>query len=184
MVMIFMAFAGAAYNVDERFHMEPGETVEVASPMGHTYQLRHDGLSVSLANGQRNLLWQAIVTVSVSKDGEPQGILTTEKRQYTTQDPGSPPMTEVGVRSYALEDLYLILSELDDLQAAVSANSDAQGLYLQVLVKPLVGWIWFGCLILAGGTVIALWPSVDRRRSASEPSDEPALEPVSVVATD
>jgi cytochrome c-type biogenesis protein CcmF len=184
MAMIFMAFAGAAYNVDERFHMEPGETVEVASPMGHTYQLRHDGLSVSLANGQRNLLWQAIVTVSVSKDGEPQGILTTEKRQYTTQDPGSPPMTEVGIRSYALEDLYLILSELDDLQAAVSANSEAQGLYLQVLVKPLVGWIWFGCLILVGGTVIALWPSVDRRRIASAPSDEPVLEPVSAVTTD
>jgi cytochrome c-type biogenesis protein CcmF len=183
-VMIFMAFAGAAYNVDERFFVEPGDVVEVTSPMGHTYQLRHDGLSVSLANGQRNLLWQAIVTVSVSRDGEPQGILTTEKRQYTTQEMGSPPMTEVGIKSYPLEDLYLILSELDDLQAAVSANSEAQGLYLQVLVKPLVSWIWFGCLILAVGTIIALWPSVDRRRVASAASADAALEPASAVATD
>jgi len=181
MVMLFMAFAGAAYNVDERFFMEPGDVVEVASPMGHTYELRHDGLSVNLANGQRNLLWQAIVTVSVSKDGEPQGLLTTEKRQYTTQDAGSPPMTEVGVKSYPLEDLYLILSELEDLPAAVSADSDAQGLYLQVLVKPLVGWIWFGCLILAAGTVVALWPSADRQRRASADSVEPAAEPAVVA---
>jgi len=180
-VMLFMAFAGAAYNVDQRFYMEPGDVVEIASPMGHTYQLRHDGLSVSLQNGQFNLLWQAIVTISVSKDGQPQGILTTEKRQYTTQEPGSPPMTEVGVKSYPLEDLYLILSELGDMQGAVSANSEAQGLYLQVLVKPLVGWIWFGCLVLAGGTIIALWPSVDRRRgaAASEPV-EAAPEPAAV----
>ena len=125
--------------------------VEVTSPLGHTYSLRHEGLSVSLANGQRNLLWQAIVTVSVSRDGEPQGILTTEKRQYTTQDMGSPPMTEVGIKSYPLEDLYLILSELDDMQGAVSADSEAQGLYLQVLVKPLVSWIWLGCRSLPCG---------------------------------
>jgi cytochrome c-type biogenesis protein CcmF len=180
-VLIFMAFAGAAYNVDERFFMEPGDVVEVASPMGHTYQLRHDGLSVSIGRGERNLLWQAIVTVSVSKDGRPQGILTTEKRQYTTQDPGQPPMTEVGIRSYPLEDLYLILSELEDLPAAVGANSEAQGLYLQVLVKPLVSWIWLGCLILAVGTVIALWPSVDRRRVAAAPATEAAPEPATVT---
>jgi cytochrome c-type biogenesis protein CcmF len=183
-VMIFMAFAGAAYNVDERFFVEPGDVVEVTSPMGHTYQLRHDGLSVSLANGQRNLLWQAIVTVSVSRDGEPQGLLTTEKRQYTTQDMGSPPMTEVGIKSYPLEDLYLILSELDDMQGAVGADSEAQGLYLQVLIKPLVSWIWLGCLILAVGTIIALWPSVDRRSAASAASTDVAPEPATAAATD
>jgi cytochrome c-type biogenesis protein CcmF len=179
-VMMFMGFAGAAYNVDERHHMEPGETIEVSSPMGHTYQLTHQGLSVSLANGQRNLLWQAIVTVSVSRDGEPQGVLTTEKRQYTTQV-GQPPMTEVGIKSYPLEDLYLILSELDDIQGAVNADSEAQGLWLQVLVKPLVSWIWLGCLILAVGTIVALWPSADRRRGADAPAGATA-EPVAAGA--
>jgi len=171
--LMFMGFAGAAYNVDERHHLEPGETVEVASPMGHTYALTHEGLSVSRggAMAQRNLLWQAIVNVSVARDGRPQGLLTTEKRQYATQEMGSPPMTEVGIKSYPLEDLYLILSELDNIESAVlSADSNEQGLYLQVLIKPLVSWIWLGCLILAGGTVVALWPSVDRRRSAEVPA--------------
>ncbi|MSR21534.1 MAG: heme lyase CcmF/NrfE family subunit [Gemmatimonadetes bacterium] len=182
-VFIFMAFAGAAYNVDERIHMVPGDVAEVTSPMGHTYALTYEGLSVSLNNGQRNLMWQAIATVSVTKDGKPQGILTTEKRRYATQEAGAPPMTEVGIRSYPLEDLYLILSALDDIEGAVSADSEAQGLDLQVLIKPLVSWIWLGTLTLVGGTLIALWPSVDRRRAA-ETEPELAAEPATAGASD
>jgi cytochrome c-type biogenesis protein CcmF len=93
-------------------------------------------------------------------------------------------MTEVGIKSYPLEDLYLILSELDDMQGAVGADSEAQGLYLQVLIKPLVSWIWLGCLILAVGTIIALWPSVDRRSAASAASTDVAPEPATAAATD
>jgi cytochrome c-type biogenesis protein CcmF len=175
-VMIFMAFAGAAYNLDVRQHMNPGESVEVTSPFGHTYTLTYEGLSTSFNRGQRNLAWQAIATVSVAVDGEPKGILTTEKRQYTT-NMGNPPMTEVGIRMTPLEDLYLILSALDDPQAAINADAASQGLDLQVLVKPLVNWIWFGCLTLVCGTIVALWPSVDRRRVAEVPTEraEPAL---------
>jgi cytochrome c-type biogenesis protein CcmF len=166
-VVVVMGFAGAAYNVDTRHHVMPGDVVQVSSPLGHTYELTYEGLSVSLANGQRNLLWQMIATVSVLADGEPGGVLTTEKRQYVTSDQM---MTEVGIRSTAMEDLYLILSAVDDPQAALRADSSAQGIDLQVLIKPLVGWIWFGTLLLVFGTLIALWPSADRRRVAPEPA--------------
>jgi cytochrome c-type biogenesis protein CcmF len=171
-VMIFIAFAGAAYNMDRREHLMPGETVEISSPMGHDYKLTYQGLSVSIGRGQRNLMWQAIATVSVDVDGEPQGVMTTEKRQYVTSDQT---MTEVAIRSTVTEDLYLILSAVDDLNAAVSADASAQGIDLQVLVKPLVSWIWFGCLILALGTIVALWPSMDRRRAAADAAAEAAL---------
>jgi len=172
-VMIFMAFAGAAYNVDERFHVVPGDVVEVSSPLGHTYTLTYEGLSTARQNGMRNLMWQAIATVSVQREGEPVGVLTTEKRQYTTQDPGSPPMTEVGIRSTFGEDLYLILSAMDDAEGVIfRGDSNAQGIDLQVLVKPLVNWIWLGCLILVGGTIVALWPSVDRKRVAAPASSD------------
>jgi cytochrome c-type biogenesis protein CcmF len=164
-VMICIAFAGAAYNTDTRFNVQPGDQVEVVSPFGHTYQLTYEGLSVSIGNGQRNLLWQAIATVSVAQDGVPKGILTTEKRQYTNRN--TQPMTEVGIRPTVREDLYLILSALNDVNGAVRAEPDAQGIDLQILIKPLVNWIWYGCLILSLGTVVALWPSVDRKRAAS-----------------
>lgn len=171
MVMIFVAFAGAAYNVDVRKHMMPGDTIEVASPYGHTYTLTYEGLSTSVGRGQRNLLWQAIALVSVTKDGKSLGTLTTEKRRYMTQEM---PMTEVGIRSTPVEDLYLILSALDDPNGALNADASAQGIDLQVLVKPLVAWIWYGTLVLAGGSLIALWPSAEKRKMAeAAPSDEP-----------
>jgi len=182
MVMIYFAFAGAAYNVDERAHLNPGESVQIASPFGHSYTLTYEGLSVSIGKGQRNLLWQAIAAISVERNGNALGFLTTEKRRYTTSETL---MTEVGIRSTAQEDLYLILSALDDPDGALNADSDAQGIDLQVLIKPFVAWIWYGTLMLAIGTLIALWPSVDRKRLALEAMTErPAGDPAVAGAAD
>jgi cytochrome c-type biogenesis protein CcmF len=176
-VVIFMGFAGAAYNVDVRQHMMPGDVVEVASPFGHAYTLTYEGLSVSVGRGQRNLNWQAIALVSVEQDGRALGNLTSEKRQYFTSEQL---MTEVGIRSTPLEDLYIILSAVDDLGGALNADSSAQGVDLQVLIKPLVGWIWYGGLVLTVGALIGLWPSVERRKGAEEVA--PAAEPVAAEA--
>jgi len=171
-VSMCVAFAGAAYNSDARFNVQPGDVVEVTSPFGHTYQLTYEGLSVSIGRGERNLLWQAIATVSVSQDGVPKGILIPEKRQYTNRN--TQPMTEVDIRSTLQEDLYLILSATNDIQGALANDPGAQGIDLQVLIKPLVNWIWIGCILLSLGTVIALWPSVDLRRTAEMATVEPA----------
>ncbi len=182
MVMLYFGFAGSAYNVDERAHLSPGEMIQVASPFGHVYDLTYEGISVSVGRGQRNLMWQAIATVSVVREGKSLGILTTEKRQYVTADNL---MTEVGVRSTVQEDLYLILSAMDDVNGALSADSDAQGIDLQVLIKPFVRWIWYGGLMLTGGTIIALWPSVDKKRLAlEEATDEQEAEPALAGAGD
>jgi cytochrome c-type biogenesis protein CcmF len=181
-VMMCLGFAGSAYNTDSRFNVQPGDVVEVTSPFGNSYSLTYEGLSVSVGRGQRNLLWQAIATVSVARDGVPQGILTTEKRQYTNND--SQPMTEVGIRSILREDLYLILSALNDRTGAVNARSDAQGIDLQVLIKPLISWIWLGTLMLVLGAVIALWPNVDRKRKAEGVTEESTTEPALAGAAD
>ena len=143
------------------------------------YSLTYEGLTVSLGKGERNLLWQAMAAVSVQKDGKQKPLMTTEKRMYVT---GDLPMTEVGIRSSVREDLYLILSALDDMEGAVNADSNAQGIDLQVLIKPFVGWIWFGGFMLAIGTFVALWPSVDRRRVALERRTERAPEPAMAAA--
>ena len=171
-VLMCIGFAGAGYNQDTRFNVQPGDGVSVASPFGHVYDLTYEGLSMAIGRGERNLLWQAIETVSVSQDGTPKGILTTEKRQYTNRD--TQPMTEVGIRSIVSEDLYLILSAMNDTGGALSNDPGAQGIDLQVLIKPQVSWIWIGCLFIALGTVIALWPNVDRARLAREKAEEKA----------
>ncbi|MCG6957427.1 MAG: heme lyase CcmF/NrfE family subunit [Gemmatimonadetes bacterium] len=164
-VLIFAGIAGASYNQDVRKHLMPGDTMDVASPWGHTYHLTYEGLSTSIGRGQRNLDWQAIALISVRKGDKSLGNMTTEKRKYTTADQT---MTEVGIHTSPEEDLYLILSAVDDLSGVLSNNANAQGIDLQVLVKPLLSWIWWGGLVLVVGSIIALWPSAERRRDLEE----------------
>lgn len=164
-MMIFMGFAGSAYNVDVRQYVEPGDQVSVESPFGHSYDLTYEGLSLSLQRGVRNLDWQAMALITARRDGQTVANLTTEKRKYVTSDQI---MTEVGIHSTAFEDLYLILSEMENPAGVMRNDPDAQGIYLQTLIKPLVGWIWFGALILFFGSLIALWPSAERRKSVPE----------------
>jgi cytochrome c-type biogenesis protein CcmF len=165
-VMIFTAFAASAFNVEVQQAMDPGDSVEVPSPFGHTYTLTYEGMSSS----REPNMWRWVATMSVEKNGRPYGIMTTEKRQYiTTQQP----VTEVGIRSTGLEDLYLILASVEDMQGLLSNDPSAERITLQALVKPLVGWIWFGGLVLSVGTLIALWPTGDiRRRPAAAPRAE------------
>ena len=59
------------------------------------------------------------------------------------------PTTEVAIRRSVAEDLYLVMPayELAD-----------QSMSLQVVINPLINWIWAGFSMLVLGTGIALLP--------------------------
>jgi cytochrome c-type biogenesis protein CcmF len=157
-VVVFIGLAGASFNEQIRQTLSPGETAEIASPLGHTYHLTYEGLSTTTAtasNTNRNMAFQLAALLRVDKDGKPQESLTTEKRGYIQQDQ---PTTEVGIRSSFLEDLYVILSDVADLSGAVQNRPDAQRVTFTFIINPLVGWIWYGGMIVALGGLIALWP--------------------------
>jgi cytochrome c-type biogenesis protein CcmH/NrfF len=61
------------------------------------------------------------------------------------------PTTEVAIRRTFAEDLYIVLA----FQPSDLATQTAT---LQIVVNPLVNWIWFGFGIMALGTGIALLP--------------------------
>ncbi len=165
-VLIFTAFAGRAFEVEVRKVMNPGETVTVASPFGHTYTLAYEGISSSVEENFDR--WVALL--SVQRNDQAVGSLTTERRFYRVN---RQMVTEVGIRSTALEDLYVILADVEDFEGMVGNDPDAQRIVVQVMVNPLVGWIWYGGVILTIGSLIALWPSAEaRRRSAAL---EPAM---------
>ncbi len=167
-VMIFTAFAGSAFDREIRKVLNPGESVSVASPFGHTYSLVYEGISSSREpNFDR---WVALL--SVEKDGKPQGALTTERRFYRVN---RQMITEVGIRSTPLEDLYVILADVEDFEGMVTNNPDAQRIVVQVMVNPLVAWIWYGGLIITVGSLIALWPGPEagpRSRTARQGAAE------------
>jgi cytochrome c-type biogenesis protein CcmF len=158
-VLLFAGLAGGSFNQNVRQTLEPGESAEIASPLGHTYRLTYEGLNTTFANASnpnRNMAYQLVALLRVEKDGEPLDNLTTEKRGYIQQDS---PTTEVGIRSSFLEDLYVILSDVRDINGAVQNNPGAQTATFTFIVNPLVNWIWFGGMIVAMGGLIGLWPS-------------------------
>ncbi len=165
-VLIFTAFAGRAFEVEIRKGMNPGETVSLASPFGHTYTLTYEGISSSReGNFDR---WMALL--SVRKDEEALGSMSTERRFYRVNQQT---VTEVGIRSTVLEDLYVILADVEDFEGIVANDPNAQRIVVQVMVNPLVGWIWYGGVIMAIGSLIALWPGGEiRKRAASRAAGE------------
>ena len=165
-VVIFTAFAGRAFEVEIRKVLNPGDEVNIASPFGHTYTLTYQGISSSLEENFDR--WVALL--SVQNDGKPVGTISTERRFYRTN---RQTVTEVGIRSTPVEDLYVILADVEDFEGMVGNNPDAQRIVVQVMVNPLVGWIWYGCVILAIGALVALWPTADVRRRSEAP--EPAI---------
>ncbi|NIP57621.1 MAG: hypothetical protein GWM92_01010, partial [Gemmatimonadetes bacterium] len=162
-VVIFMAFAGSAFNQTVRQTANPGDTIRIASPFGHAYTLRYEGISTTQRVG--NTVWQAVALLSVSREGEALGGYTTEKRQYQAIDMVA---TEVGIHSTFFEDLYMILADVPDLGGAISNDPGSQRVTFEILIKPLVSWIWYGGLLLTVGTLIALWPPPPRRMSGAE----------------
>jgi cytochrome c-type biogenesis protein CcmF len=153
-VMIFTAFAGVAFNREVVQILDPGETITIESPFGHEYALTYQGLSSP--RGQ-NMLRQAVALMTVERDGRPVESLTAEKVLYFKWEQS--PITNVGVNSYILEDLYLILDNVNDLGGAFENDAGAQRATFKVQVNVLVGWIWYGGFVVTLGGIIAMWPS-------------------------
>jgi cytochrome c-type biogenesis protein CcmF len=163
-VLIFTAFAAAPWYQEVRQTLEPGEVAIAESPLGHRYELTYEGISTNVRDPDKNLQWQAVALVSVTRDGTPLGTFTSEKRRYIR--PEAQTITEVGIKSFPLEDLYIILADAD-LNRILAGDAAGQAATFTILIKPLVGWIWAGGLILTLGSLIAMWPAAERLREPS-----------------
>jgi cytochrome c-type biogenesis protein CcmF len=170
LVVMFMGFAGAAYDVERQAALKPGESMEIRSPFGHTYRLTYQDMSWYTATNMTKL----ITSLKVERDGRPVGILTAEKRAYRQRQEVA---SEVGIRRAWNEDLYLILAGIDDADGVVRGTNPQPIATFRVLVNPLVPWIWMGGLVMAIGTLIALWPAGSGGQAPPAPRRAPAAVP-------
>jgi cytochrome c-type biogenesis protein CcmF len=86
-------------------------------------------------------------TIEVTREGQKYTILRPEKRVYTVQ---KMPMTESAIDYGFFRHFYVALGDrLDD-----------NAWLVRVHYKPMVGWIWYGCLLMALGGALA---ASDRR---------------------
>jgi cytochrome c-type biogenesis protein CcmF len=88
--------------------------------------------------------------ISVLEDGRQIGTLYPARWVFHRHEDS--PTTEVAIRRGFWQDLYVVLPATDPTMMA------AQTATLQIVVNPLVNWIWLGFGIIAFGTGIALLP--------------------------
>ncbi len=147
LMIYFVAFAGMAFKQEQEATLKPGQSVVMRSPFGHTYKFTHLGISQYEA---LNRIVSA-ATVEVMKDGKPDGLITSEKRQHVDsfRRPTFEPSTEVGIRSGLQEDVYVVF--------AGAVNGTEEAVY-RFNLNPLVWWVWYGGFVLVFGGLLTMWP--------------------------
>jgi cytochrome c-type biogenesis protein CcmF len=138
-VLIFVGFAGNAYKHDVTQLLQPGQQMTVGK-----YTVRNDQIKV-FDDGVKQLFYGV---VSVFKGGKQIDTMYPAKAQFK-KHLQEPPRTDSAIRRSLGEDLYLTLGGFD---------LGSQTMSLEVIINPLVNWVWFGFGMLAFGTGIALLP--------------------------
>ena len=137
-VLIFLGFAGEGFKQSETLMLKPGQQTTVGG-----FTVRLDAVKVS-DDGRK----QAVTAhTTIFRDG--QEIQKMYPAKWFFRKHEDQPTTEVAIRRGFAEDLYIVLAafELDQQSASV-----------EIVVNPLVNWIWVGFGIMALGTGIALLP--------------------------
>ena len=154
-VMLFAAFAGMAFKSEYDITLHPGEAFDTKDPYGHTWRFVSQGTSY-FDRPDRAVM---AVSLEAIRDGKSIGIITSEKRTYhdTQGNQLFTPITEVGIRSTAKLDTYVVL-------AGVRGKDTAE---LRITFNPLVVWVWTGGFLMMIGGLVVMWPQAERHRSQS-----------------
>src|SRR6202521_130208 len=137
-VLIFLGFAGKAFEVKEQVRLIPGQQTTIGR-----YTVRHDALKIT-DDGQKQMVTAHLTLVKDGKEIDRKYPAKFFFRRHESQ-----PTTDVAIRRTLAEDFYIVLGGYEpDVQAAT----------LELHVNPLVDWVWLGFGVLAFGTGIALLP--------------------------
>jgi cytochrome c-type biogenesis protein CcmF len=150
-VMLFAAFAGLAFKSEYDITLRTGQEFETRDPYGHHWRFVSQGASTD----KRSNRMVTSVALETYRDGQPAGFIKSEKRQYfdSAERPTFDPSTEVGIRTTAKLDTYVVLA---------GVRGDVAE--LRVTFNPLVVWVWIGGALMAIGGLIVMWPQAERRR--------------------
>jgi cytochrome c-type biogenesis protein CcmF len=133
-LFVFGVTIVSAFNVETDMSMRAGQSREVA---GHTFEMREfkqvQGPNYSAIEG----------VVEIRKDGDFVGEVRPQKRRYLVQQS---PMTEAGIEVHWNKDLFIALGD--------QIGSDTWSVRIQY--KPMIRFIWLGCLVMALGGLIAI----------------------------
>jgi cytochrome c-type biogenesis protein CcmF len=139
-VLVCLGFAGNGSKKDELVRLHPGQQATVGA-----FTVRHDRIMVT-DDGQKQTV---TAQIAVFRDGKQIDTMYPGRSVFRKHE-DEEARTDVAIRRSMAQDLYLVLPPDFDL--------GTQTISLQVVVNPLVDWIWLGFGVLAFGTGIALLP--------------------------
>ncbi|MGL6041475.1 MAG: heme lyase CcmF/NrfE family subunit, partial [Deefgea sp.] len=128
----------SSYEREDDLRMAFGDTHQIAG-----YTLRFDAVKPERASNYAAL----VGFLTLSQDGKALSVLKPEKRQYFSSQM---PMTEAAIHHTQIKDIYVALGE------PLGKDPFTCDWLVRVHYKPLVGWIWYGCILMALGGLIAL----------------------------
>ena len=137
-VLMALGFTGNGFKLDQQMLLKPGGQTTVGN-----YTLHLNSIKVN-DDGQKQMV---TAFVTVFRDGKQIDELYPARWFFRKHE--KEPTTEVALRRSFGEDLYVVLGAYD---------LGKQNASLQIVVNPLVDWIWFGFGVIALGTGIALLP--------------------------
>jgi cytochrome c-type biogenesis protein CcmF len=137
-VLIFLGFAGEGFKQDEQVLLRPGQQATVGD-----FTVRLDAVRVT-DDGQKQMITGH---TTVTRDGEEVAKMYPAKWYFRKHE--DQPTTEVAIRRSFSEDIYLVMPAF---------NLEDQSASMEIVINPLVNWVWVGFGILALGTGIALLP--------------------------
>jgi cytochrome c-type biogenesis protein CcmF len=154
---VVMAFVGIVassfFKTEVKKSLKQGESFQVGS-----YELEFLGLS----QNETSHLETISARLELLRDGKPIVLMEPAKLFYKRPQQ---PATSVAIRSTPAADLYVVLAGIDDATGLTT---------FQVFLTPLVFWLWAGGLIMALGTVVAMWPNVRERAAIAAAVRVPA----------
>lgn len=137
-VLMFLAFTGmSAFKVERQITVNPGDRFDIGD-----YTLVYESTEMR----DTAHIAYLIANVSVLRDGKVLETLKPEKRFYKKPEQ---PTTEVAIRSTLGSDLYLVLGSYDDATKLAT---------IIAYINPLIGFLWYGGLVLIFGTFVTIWP--------------------------
>ena len=134
---MFLGFAGQGFKKSEQVLLKPGQQATVGD-----YTIRMDALRVT-QDDQKQMVTGHFTAF---EGGKEIGKMYPARWFFNKHEE---PTTEVAIRRMWGEDLYLVLPsyQVSDQSASVD-----------IVVNPLINWIWVGFAVMAFGTGIVLLP--------------------------
>lgn len=147
MVVMFVGFTGNVFNSETRAEVGEGDAFDLGPYTFKVMKVIHD---------ENDNYSSETLQMEMYKDDRFISSIAPEKRFYFASEQ---PSTEVDIYSTLREDIYAVLSGM---------NNDGSKVIVQVYRNPFVSLVWIGSFILAIGTIFAMIPNLREAKGGSK----------------